>query len=65
MQMFEDFWASQLFCRIIQSTKQSKPHNHDLGCHKIHSVCYLKPRIVKAKIKIMNNNTPTNSMVAF
>jgi hypothetical protein len=49
MQLFEDFWVPQLFCRIIQSAKQSKPPNRDLSCHtsnyygiKIYSVSYLK-----------------------
>jgi hypothetical protein len=37
----EDFSFPQL-CGIIQSTKQSKPPNCDLGCHKILSGCYLK-----------------------
>jgi hypothetical protein len=47
--LLEDFWVPQLFCRITQSAKQSKPPNHDLGCRtsnncgiKIHSVSYLK-----------------------
>jgi hypothetical protein len=31
MQLFEEFWVPQLFCRIIQSAKQSKPPNRDLG----------------------------------
>jgi hypothetical protein len=38
MQLFEDYWVPQLFCRIIQSAKQSKPPNHDLGRQKIHNI---------------------------
>jgi hypothetical protein len=59
-QLFEDFWVPQLFCRIIQSAKQSKAPNRDLGCHtsnycgiKIQNVSYLKSRNVKVKNRIM------------
>jgi hypothetical protein len=58
--LFEDFWVPQLFCIVIQSAKQAKPPNRDLGCHtsnyckiKIHNVSYLKPRNVKDKNRIM------------
>jgi hypothetical protein len=64
-QLFEDFWVPQLFRRIIQSAKQSKPPNCDLGCHKIHSVCYLKPRNMKVNNRIMNSSTPTDSGATF
>jgi uncharacterized membrane-anchored protein len=72
MQLFEDFWVPQLFRRIIQSAKQSKPPNRDLGCQYIQLRWNQNPQRKLPKTKKLKSqepnhksSTPTNSRATF